>query len=92
MRPILVLFFVSTWLPGGLSTAGSPLEDAKAAIRAKDYPRAIALLRPSAEAGDPEAQFQLALSLSHGERVLEADQPQARLWYLKAARQGHLKA
>ena len=48
-------------------------------------------LRAEADAGDAEAQFNLAVSYSNGEDVPHNDQEAAR-WYRLAAEQGHAEA
>lgn len=68
--------------------------DTKAGVDAwqqGDYARAIAEWRPLAEAGDPDAQFNLGQAYKLG-RGVQADLPQAIDWYRRAAAQGHLRA
>lgn len=56
-----------------------------------DYPKAIAIWRPLAQAGDPDAQFNLGQAYKIG-RGVAVDYPVAMEWYRKAAAQGHLRA
>lgn len=49
-------------------------------------------LRAEAEAGDPEAQFQLGLRLVTGQAEDKASKAQGATWIQKAAKQEHLKA
>jgi TPR repeat protein len=56
-----------------------------------DYAKAIAEWRPLAEAGDPDAQFNLGQAYKLG-RGVPADMTIAIGWYRKAAQQGHLRA
>ena len=74
---------------------GSPaLADVKAGVDAwqqGDYARAIAEWRPLAQAGDPDAQFNMGQAYKLG-RGLQSDFPVALDWYRKAAAQGHLRA
>jgi hypothetical protein len=51
----------------------------------------VDVTRMRAEAGDAEAQFQLAVIYQNG-RLVPQDQALAREWLLKAAAQGHVKA
>ncbi|MEJ0046551.1 MAG: tetratricopeptide repeat protein [Rhodospirillales bacterium] len=50
------------------------------------------LLRQSAEAGDPDAQFTLGLLFQRGTDGIKAYRPSAIGWYFKAASQGHAEA
>ncbi|WP_066767466.1 SPOR domain-containing protein [Sphingobium sp. CCH11-B1] len=56
-----------------------------------DYAKAIAEWRPLAEAGDPDAQFNLGQAYKLG-RGVQSDMAMAINWYRKAAQQGHLRA
>ena len=56
-----------------------------------DYAKAIAEWRPLAEAGDPDAQFNLGQAYKLG-RGVQSDMAMANNWYRKAAQQGHLRA
>ncbi len=68
-----------------------PLQDGIAAVQRKDYPAAIRLLEPLARSGNPIAQLRLGLLHYHGHGVRESD-PQALLWFERAARQGLAEA
>jgi len=61
------------------------------AVRAKDYVRALAELRPLAEKGHPLAQYHVGLMYSQG-RGVEQDRDEAFRWYQKAAEQGEPRA
>ncbi|WP_066699157.1 SPOR domain-containing protein [Sphingobium amiense] len=77
-----------------LATAAPALADVKAGVDAwqqGDYARAIAQWRPLAEAGDPDAQFNLGQAYKLG-RGVQPDFDAALDWYRKAQRQGHLRA
>lgn len=70
------------------------LADVKAGVDAwqqGDYAKAIAQWRPLAEAGDPDAQFNLGQAYKLG-RGVQPDFNAAIDWYRKAQRQGHLRA
>lgn len=56
-----------------------------------DYAAAIDKWRPSALAGDPDAQFNLGQAYKLG-RGVPLDATAAQDWFLKAARQGHQQA
>lgn len=70
------------------------LADVKAGVDAwqqGDYGRAIGEWRPLAQAGDPDAQFNMGQAYKLG-RGVSADPTAAIGWYRKAAAQGHLRA
>ena len=56
---ILVLGFAAP-------AAAGPLEDADAAIRKRDYATAVRLIRPLAEQGDANAQYNLGVLYDNG--------------------------
>jgi cell division septation protein DedD len=71
------------------------IADVKAGVDAwtqGDYARAVAEWRPLANAGDPDAQFNLGQAYKLGRGVPAIDQRVALDWYRKAAAQGHLRA
>jgi len=68
-----------------------PLDEARAAHSRGDHLRAIALLVPLANAGNPEAQTRLGLMYFRGQGVREDDDA-AFAWMRKAAVQGHAQA
>lgn len=67
------------------------LSDAKGALKSKDYGRAVGLLRPLAERGDPYAQCELAYLFEEGLGVAK-DLGAAERWYRKSADQGYAEA
>jgi TPR repeat protein len=56
-----------------------------------EYPAAIAIWRPLAEAGDADAQFNLGQAYRLG-RGVPLDLAAAKIWFERAARKGHLDA
>jgi cell division septation protein DedD len=76
-------------------TVRPPLQaDVKAGVDAwgqGDYARAVAIWRPLAEAGDPDAQFNMGQASKLGQGV-PADNAAALEYYRKAAAQGHARA
>lgn len=77
-----------------LSIAQPALADVKTGVDAwqqGDYDKAVAQWRPLAEAGDPDAQFNMGQAFKLG-RGVKADIPAAIIWYRKAAAQGHVRA
>jgi len=72
----------------GSTVAGGP-EEGKAAYLARDYPKALEILRPLAERGDAAAQVTLGIMYDYGQGVPE-DDTTAVLWYERAALQGHV--
>ena len=71
--------------------ADSGFSEIRAAIRARDYARAIPMLESRARSGDPEAQYQLAAMHRTGTGVAK-DHEAAFRWLGRAAGQGHLQA
>ena len=67
------------------------LQDGVAAINRKDYPLALRLLEPLAQAGHAAAQLRVGLLHYHGHGVRENDL-QALKWFERAARQGNTEA
>ena len=77
-----------------LSLAPPALADVKAGVDAwqqGDYEKAVRLWRPLAQAGDPDAQFNMGQASKLG-RGVKADMVVALDWYRKAAAQGHIRA
>ena len=66
-------------------------DEAAAAHKRGDYATAIRELRPLAEQGDGDAQFNLGIMYDVGLGVRH-DYAEALQWYRKAAEQGHAKA
>jgi TPR repeat protein len=58
------------------------------AVKLGDFAAAIELLRPIAEAGDPEAQNAVGEMLTDGKRGVTIDVVEAAAWFRKAAIQG----
>ncbi len=65
--------------------------EGQAAWEAGDYARAVAEWRPAAIKGDASAQYGLGQAYLYG-RGVPTDLKQARLWFEKAAAQGHTPA
>ncbi len=77
--------------PAPVNPASKTIELGADAWEAGNYTRALALWRPLAEAGDPDAQYNLAQAYRLG-RGVTANPALALDWYLKAARQEHPEA
>jgi uncharacterized protein len=71
----------------GAAVAG-PFEDAKAAHDRGDYATALRLVRPLAEQGNADAQYNLGVMYDHGTGVAQ-DYREAMKWYRLAAAQGN---
>jgi TPR repeat protein len=85
-RSILVAMFFA--LGGAAAADPDPVREAYAAFQRGDYATALRLLRPLADAGNPEAQADLGLMYSKGNGVPQ-DSAEAFKWYSKAAYHGH---
>lgn len=68
-----------------------PLEDANAAIKRRDYATAVRLIRPLAEQGDANAQYNLGVLYDNGLGVPQ-DRVRAYMWLNLAAMQGRESA
>ena len=89
LKRILAGVVLALMLTGG-AVAG-PFEDASAAHERGDYAAALRLLRPLAEQGDADAQFNLGFLYAKGEGVPQ-DHAEAVKWYRLAAEQGNAQA
>lgn len=77
-----------------LGVAQPALADVKAGVDAwqqGDYAKAIDQWQPLAQAGDPDAQFNMGQAYKLG-RGVKQDMRAALDWYRKAATQGHVRA
>jgi uncharacterized protein len=81
---LLVLSFATPVMAG-------PLEDASAAIKRRDYATALRLIRPLAEQGDANAQYNLGVFYDNGLGVPQ-DRVRAHMWLNLAAMQGRESA
>ena len=75
----------------GFAAPADDLEQAKAAARVQDFTEAARLLKPLAEQGHTDAQFQLA-GLFRSGRGVAKNHKTAVFWLRKAARQEHAEA
>lgn len=78
----------------GLTVAQTALADVKAGVDAwarGDFPKAVAEWKGPADAGDPDAQFNLAQAYKLG-RGVPRDFTRAETLYASAATKGHLQA
>lgn len=82
---IAALLFLS------LPVAGKDIEDAVAAMRAGDYAEAYCIMRPLAEAGDADAQYNIGWMYLNG-YGLRTNDDLALQWWEKASAQGHSDA
>ena len=77
--------------PGAAQNSGERVKMGVDAWQAGNFASALTIWRPLAEAGDADAQFNIAQAYRLG-RGVEADPKVAMDWYLKAARQEHQQA
>src|SRR5262249_20977092 len=71
--------------------AAGPGEDAMVAYARGDYATAVQLLRPLADQGDAQAQYNLGVLYENGQGVPQ-NSAEAVEWYRKAAEQGEARA
>ena len=89
-RPTAALILIISFLMAGPAIA-EPFEDATKAYYRGDYETAYRLIKPLAEQGLPEAQFNLGLMFDKGQGVPQ-NYAEAVKWYRKAAEQGSAEA
>jgi TPR repeat protein len=77
---------------GSTADIKSPQELAKKAYAEGDYKKAYELYKKLAEKGDAEAQFMTGKLCFGGTKSFCNDIAQAKMWFEKAAAQGHKKA
>lgn len=85
----IIFVFVCSLISSCFVYAG--IDEAKAAIEAKNYPVVFKELKPLAENGDSAAQNYLAHMYEDGVGTLKNNE-QAVFWYTKASEQGHENA
>ena len=66
-------------------------DEGKAAYDARDYETAFTILKPLAEQGHAEAQYNLGIMYEFGQGI-EQDSKEAAKWFYMAAEQGFVKA
>ena len=91
MLPKRALATVLLSLSFAIPVLAGPLEDANAAIKRRDYPTAVRLIRPLAERGDANAQYNLGVLYDNGLGVPQ-DRVRAYMWLNLAAMQGRESA
>ena len=89
-RTAAAAILIISLLITGLAVAG-PFGEATKAYNSGDYETAYRLIKPLAEQGLPEAQFNLGLMYDKGQGVPQ-DYAEAVKWYRKAAEQGSAEA
>ena len=82
---------LASLLLGSTPALADAIGEALVAWSIGDFTTAFRLLRPLAEQGNAEAQYQLGFMYSKGQGVSE-NLGLAVSWYLKAAEQGHAEA
>ena len=88
MRIIAVMILMLSFAVSG---AAGPSEDADAAMKRHDYKTALRLIRPLAEQGDANAQYNLGVFYDNGLGVPQ-DRIRAYMWLSLAAMQGRERA
>jgi hypothetical protein len=89
MKPTLkhVVAAIILGLSFATPVAAGALEDANAAIKRRDYATALRLIRPLAEQGDANAQYNLGVFYDNGLGVPQ-DKVRAYMWFNLSAAQG----
>lgn len=84
---VLLAALMATAVPAHAQTVKAGIE----AWQKADYSAAVGIWRPLAEAGDPDAAFNLGQAYRLG-RGVSLDLAAAQTWFERAARKGHLDA
>ncbi|WP_305910376.1 tetratricopeptide repeat protein (plasmid) [Methylomarinum sp. Ch1-1] len=71
-----------------LKTSDADIKEARSAFDSKDYAKAIRLLTPLAEQGNPRGQYALGIMYAEG-RGVSKDYSEAMKWFRKSAEQGN---
>jgi hypothetical protein len=79
--------FVAVLLLGAAPALAGPLEDGLAAYKAREFDKAMQLLKPLADKNNPQAQEKIGRLYERGMGAPK-DFTQAEYWYRKAAEQG----
>jgi len=90
LRRTLAIGFATIMFLGS-PAFGAALEDGRDAYQKGDYAGALKLLRPLADAGNPEAQVYIGLSYEFGDGVAK-NTAEAVKWYRQAAEKGSIDA
>jgi len=90
MRTLSILWLGALLMAAALgsATAAPTLRQGVTALARQDYARAVAILSPLAQNGDPAAQAYLGYLYAMG-RGVPQNYTQAAIWYRRAADQGH---
>jgi uncharacterized protein len=90
MRTLSILWLGALLMAAALgpAVAAPTLRQGVTALAHQDYARAVAILGPLAQNGDPAAQAYLGYLYAMG-RGVPQDYTQAAIWYRRAADQGH---
>jgi uncharacterized protein len=89
--PIVIVAVIVCSRTGAGQDADSLNAAAKVLLGQENYVAAVPVLRSAAEAGNPEAQYNLGVTLLEGAGI-ESDPVEANRWFLKAAEQGWVDA
>jgi TPR repeat protein len=90
-KPLIVIFLILSLAMASSSVTASDLEDAVAAMRIGDFAEAYCIMRPLAEKGDADAQYNVGWMYMNG-YGLRVNDSLALEWWNKASRQGHTDA
>lgn len=87
--PLVLLVWMAVLVP--LLAGAAELDEAMQAVENNDYAKAFGIFKKLAEAGDREAQYNLAMLYRAGKGV-EKDPEQGAQWFRRAADQGLTEA
>ncbi len=88
---MIVLFLILSIAMTSISVVASEVEDAVTAMRIGDFAEAYCIMRPLAEKGDADAQYNIGWMYMNG-YGLRVNDSLALEWWNKASDQGHVDA
>ena len=91
MKAACLVLLLSGVAGGAAPPTADPVEDARLAIRTRQYAQAVTLLQRQSRAGSPEADYLLGLAAWNG-LGMNADRVAARASLERAAGRDHARA
>jgi len=88
---LIINFFIVLLFVGAGQSAANDLEDAVSAMRSGDFAEAYCIMRPLADQGDADAQYNIGWMYLNG-YGLRVNDSLALQWWNKASEQGHTDA
>ena len=90
-KPLILQFLILSLATASINVVAGELEDVVAAMRIGDFAEAYCIMRPLAESGDADAQYNICWMYMNG-YGLRVNDSLALEWWNKASDQGHVDA